>query len=183
MKNLKDKAASAAAKVASTAASVAGKIPSPFRKQSPGNPEDEREIQEQGGRWSKIKELELLCALLSHQIYSGSIQEEGFEVLLQDAEPQGWKPGLVILRNFATSSLFVVFRGTADIKDVISDVNIVSMPPYPDRDLGGLQVFGGAWNHLCTRALDEIAPNVKLAIEAGIKNIIFTGLCFSIWVS
>ena len=144
---------------------------------------DEREIQEQGARWSKIKELELLCAKLSYQIYLGAIQEEGFEVLLQDAEPQGWKPGLVILRNFATSSLVVVFRGTADIKDVISDVNIVSMPPYPDRDLGGFQVFGGAWNHLCTRALDEIAPNVKLPIESDIKNIIFTGLCFSIWVS
>ena len=114
MMNLKDKAAAAAAKVASTEASVAGKLPSPFRKQSPGNPMDEREIQEQGDRWSKIKELELLCAQLSHQIYLGAIQVEGFEVLLQDAEPQGWKPGLVILRNFATSSLFVVFRGTGD---------------------------------------------------------------------
>jgi len=71
-----------AAKVASTAASVAGKIPSPFRKQSPGNPEDEREMQEQEARWAKIKELELLCARLSHQIYSGDIQEETFEILM-----------------------------------------------------------------------------------------------------
>jgi hypothetical protein len=48
-----------------------------------------------------------------------------------------WRVGLVILRHDASKSLYVIFRGTADVKDVISDININGVTPYPDRSLGG----------------------------------------------
>lgn len=54
-------------------------------------------------------------------------------------------------------------------------MHILSVAPYPDKSLGGLRVFGGAWNHTCTRAHDDIVPAVKSALERGTQNIIFTG--------
>ena len=82
--------------------------------------------------------------------------------------------GLVILRHDESKSLYVIFRGTADVKDVISDININGVTPYPDRSLGVL-VFSGAWNHLCARALEDIVPAIRNAVERGVDKIIFTG--------
>jgi hypothetical protein len=48
-------------------------------------------------------------------------------------------------------------RGTHTLQDVITDVNIVPVLPYPDRSLGGLRVFGGAWTHLCTRMMEVLS--------------------------
>ena len=52
-----------------------------------------------------------------------------------------WRVGLVILRHDESKSLYVIFRGTADVKDVISDINIVPVTPYPDRSLGGEDTY------------------------------------------
>jgi hypothetical protein len=130
---------------------------------------------EERAEWTERTRLEALCAYFTSQIYSGAIEMEGYDVIRTDPEPTSWKAGMIILRHDASSSLFVVFRGTADIKDVVSDVNIASVAPYPDRSVGGLRVFGGAWNHTCSRALDDIVPAVKDALARGIENIIFTG--------
>ena len=41
--------------------------------------------------------------------------------------------------------------------------------------MGGLRVFGGAWNHLCARALEDIVPAIRDAVERGTDKIVFTG--------
>ncbi len=38
-----------------------------------------------------------------------------------------------------------------------------------------MRVFGGAWNHLCARALEDIVPAIRNAVERGVDKIIFTG--------
>ena len=136
---------------------------------------DDDVSEEQRAEWAENTLLEVECAYLASQIYFGAIEKEGYEELLSDPVPNNWKPGMILLRHPASSTLFVVFRGTADIKDVVTDINIVPVVPYPDRSVGGLRVFGGAWNHLCTRMLDDVVPAVRVAAAAGIKRLIFTG--------
>jgi len=150
------------------AAAVAGVVKNKQVDAVDGSPEERAE-------WMEWTRLESLCAYFTTEIYSGAIEMEGYEVILSDPEPTSWKAGMIILRHDASNTLFVIFRGTADLKDVVSDVNIVSVVPYPDRSTGGLRVFGGAWNHTCSRALEDIVPAVRDALAKGVTNVIFTG--------